>query len=530
VELSRLIEALSEPSAYPHAVEKVEVHQTHISVVFLAGSLVYKIKKPVDMGFVDYSSLERRRHFCAEEVRLNRRLAPEVYLDVVPVSRAAGAIRINGAGEPIEWAVKMTRLPEDASLRARLRRGELDESTLVLLAARLAKFHAQADRSAQIATCASFDSVALNARENLAQAAPQVGLTLSAAVFDRLGRLVEQTLGALYSLIDDRAGRGMACDAHGDLRLEHVYWFPEREPPRDWVIVDCIEFAERYRHADPVADIAFLAMELSIRGQPQLARVFTNAYLAAARDKGGYALLPFYTAYRSMVRGKVRGLKSMDSQIPEAARGEARDLAKAHWLFALGELEEPARRPGLVLVAGLPGTGKSSLARELGNRAGFTLIRSDVVRKELAGRSDQAPSPSRPGEDIYTAEWNDRTYTECLRRAEELIFDGKRVLIDATFRDESWRRRFLDAARRCGVRGCLLLCQADPNVVRARLEARRGDASDADWAVHAKLATQWEEVGQETQAATRQVDTGRRLDDAARQALESLKDIGLMEG
>ena len=377
MEFGQLTASLADASAYPHPVDVVEVRHTHISVVFLAGSFAYKIKKPVDMGFVDYSTLERRRHFCAEEVRLNRRLAPEVYLGVVPVTCRENAIRLEGTGEVVEWAVKMTRLPDDATLRARLGRGELGTGALESLARRLAEFHAGADRGPRIAAGASFDSVARNARENLDQAAPQVGVTLSQPVFDRLRSLSERMLDGLHGLIDDRAAREIPRDTHGDLRLEHVYWFPEREPSSDWVVVDCIEFDDRFRYADPIADIAFLAMELTIQGYGDLARVFTDAYLRAAGDTDGRALLPFFRAYRSMVRGKVRGLKSMDPQVPEPDRAEARDLARAHWLFALTELEDLCHRPGLVLVAGLPGTGKSSLAPRPGRMGG---IHGDPLR------------------------------------------------------------------------------------------------------------------------------------------------------
>ncbi len=294
----------------------------------------------------------------------------------------------------------------------------------------------------------------------------------------------------------------MPRDTHGDLRLDHIYWFPERDPPHEWVIVDCIEFDKRYRHADPIADIAFLAMELIIQGHGDLAMVFTEAYLAAAADEEGRSLLPFYLSYRSMVRGKVRGMQALDPQLSTSDRAEALKLARAHWLFALAKLESPDRRPGLVLVAGLPGAGKSTLAGDLAEHAGFTLIRSDRVRKELVGQRSEGKSPAAFGEGLYTTDWNERTYAECLRRAEEHLFEGKRVLIDATFREQSHRRLFLDAARRWAIAGCLIHCQADPDVVRNRLASRSGDASDADIAIHAEIARRWEEPDLPTRKLT----------------------------
>jgi aminoglycoside phosphotransferase family enzyme/predicted kinase len=507
----------------------VEVRQTQISIVFLVDSLAYKIKRPVSTGFVDYSTPERRRHFCEEELRLNRRLAPQVYLAVVPVTSDDGAIRMEGTGHVVEWAVKMKRLPDDTTLGSRLARGELGAETLEALARRLAEFHAGADSGAQIAAGASFDSVARNVSENFDQASPQVGNILSRRVRDRLGLLTDTTLDRLRALIDDRAARGIPRDTHGDLRLDHIYWFPERDPPYNWVIVDCIEFDQRYRYADPIADIAFLAMELIIRGHGDLAKVFTEAYLAASADEEGRLLLPFYLSYRSMVRGKVRGMQSMDPQPSESDRAEALKLARAHWLFALSELELPCHKPGLVLVAGLPGAGKSTLAGDLAERAGFTVIRSDKVRKELAGLTSQSTPPAAFGEDLYTAEWNERTYADCLRRAEELLFEGKRVLIDATFREQSHRRLFLDAAHRWAIAGCLILCQADPDVVRNRLAGRRGDASDADIAIHAEIARRWEQPDLPTRELTRTIDTGGTRSHSLAQALGVLRQFGLLQ-
>jgi uncharacterized protein len=530
MENCRLIEALSATSAYPLAVESVEVLHTHISVVFLAGQFAYKIKKPVDLGFVDYSTLERRRHFCEEEIRLNRRLAREIYLGVVPVTEQGGTIRMEGTGEVVEWAVKMRRLPDSATLRMHLDRDDLRVEALEELACRLARFHAAAESGAKVRAGADFEAIARNARENFEQATPQVGVTLSNPTLDRLKLRTEKTLARLRGIFEDRAQRGIPRDTHGDLRLDHVYWFPERAPPSDWVVVDCIEFNERLRYADPVADIAFLAMELALEGRGDLVKAFSEAYLLASSDVGGRSLLSFYMAYRAAVRGKVEGMKLARSEIPEAQKLAAQTRARALWLFALAELEEASSRPCLILVAGLPGAGKSSLARDLADRAGFLVIRSDEVRKELARRAAQDSAPAAIGEDLYAADWNERTYTECLRRAEDFLFQGRRVLIDASFRQEAHRRLFLEAASRWGITGRLLLCRAEPAVIRERLATRQGDASDADATIYEAIAKRWDDAAPLTRKATREIASGGSRAHSLAQALVALREFGLFDG
>src|SRR5262245_24765418 len=331
MELATLIESLSDPRAYPESVENVEVRQTHISAVFLAGAHAYKIKKPVGLGFLDFRTLARRRHFCEEEVRLNRRLAPDVYRGVVPVVGVGAGVRVEGEGQPIEWAVKMARLPEEARLSSRLQSHEITPTQLEALARRIASFHAAADGGERIAAFGRFEVVAGNARENLEQSAGHVGVTLDQAEFDRLGELLGRSLARLGPLIERRAARGVPRDTHGDLRLDHVYLFPDQPPPGDLVVIDCIEFNERYRFADPVADVAFLVMDLLSHGRADLARSFASAYFEGAGDRDGEELLPFYVAYRAAVRAKVNGIKASEPEVPGPEREAARDRARACW-------------------------------------------------------------------------------------------------------------------------------------------------------------------------------------------------------
>jgi predicted kinase len=288
--------------------------------------------------------------------------------------------------------------------------------------------------------------------------------------------------------------------------------------------------------------MAFLVMDLLFHGRGDLARSFAAAYFRAAGPAcqpsvlpacrplvldEGRELLGFYTAYRAAVRAKVEGFKLAEEEIPEAERAAASARARAHWLLALGALEQPDRKPCLVLVGGLPGVGKSTLARGLAERAGFCVVSSDRVRRELAGLPGEGGHPVGFEEGIYTPAWRARTYAECLRRVEGLLFEGKRVLVDASFREENRRREFLQAARRWGVPAAFLVCVAEPEVVRRRLADRTDDASEADWAIHVQAARRWEAPGGRTR---RFVKEGRAEDaaEALRRSREVLREVGVL--
>jgi aminoglycoside phosphotransferase family enzyme/predicted kinase len=446
------------------------------------------------------------------------------------VAQTAGGVRVEGQGGAVEWAVKMRRLPDDATLLAFLRRGEVDQKLIEELARRVAAFHRSAEANERVASFGRFDAVARNVGDVFDRAAPRAGAATDPKVFDRTRTLAGEALARLRPLIDGRAARGMTRDCHGDLHLDHVYYFPGLAPPADLVVIDCIEFNEAFRFLDPVADMAFAAMDLAFHGRRDLARAFADAYFAAAGDAEGRAMLPLYTAYRAAVRGMVDGMLLGESEVPEAERAAAATRARAHWLLALAELESPGRKPCLVLTAGLPGTGKSTLARGLSGRAGFEVVRGDVVRKELAGLPADQLSPAEVRASLYTPEWTDRTYAECRLRAERMLAEGKRVVVDATFREERYRRTFLDAAVRLGLPAVMLVCEAEPGTIRTRLDARTGDASDADWSVYERIAGRWETAGPDVARVLHTIPSGGSPADALERALEVLRGEGLAEG
>jgi hypothetical protein len=271
--------------------------------------------------------------------------------------------------------------------------------------------------------------------------------------------------------------------------------------------------------------MAFLVMDLSLRGRRDLADRFAQAYFDAAGDPDGREVLSFYAAYRALVRGKVEGLKSLAPEVPAAERAKALASARRHWLFALAELETPSRRPCLVLVVGVPGTGKSTLARGLAGDAGMEVIRTDVVRKELAGLE---PERDRAASGHYGPEWNDRTYAECLRRAEQSVARGGRVIVDGNFLKRKLRREFLDMASRLGAASAVIACTVDAQTAQRRIEGRVGDASDADAAIHHLAASRWEPPGADE--AARVLDTSGTPESARAKAMAFLESLGLAGG
>lgn len=532
MEVPKLIEGLDRPEAYPFDVGEVEVEQTHMSVVFLAGDRAVKLKKPVDFEFVDYSTLEKRRQYCEREVELNRRLAPTVYHGVFPVLERDGEVvlgRDASEGEVVEWAVEMSRLPDERTLGALLERGEVGAEEVAAIGEKVAQFHGEAESGPEVAECTEFEAVAKNARNNFSQSRQQVGTTVHSAVFGRLEESNESALERHRELIASRAEQQVARDTHGDLRLDHVYRFPEESPHPELVIIDCIEFNDAFRYADPVADMAFLTMDLEAAGRWELAETFVDSYFGARDDEEGRELLDFYVAYRAAVRGKVEGLKTTEEEVPTRDRHRARRKSMRHWLLALGHLAEASRRPALVLMAGLPATGKSTVARRFGERAGFAVIDTDRVRKQLAGLDPGEDASAEFGAGIYTEGWSDRTYGECRRRAENILFAGGRVIVDATFCRADRRRRFADLAREMGVPVHIVECQTSREVVVERLEARTDDASDADLNVYDRLQDRWEPYDERLASRVHRVSTDGPVEESVEQVVESLRDAGLAE-
>jgi aminoglycoside phosphotransferase family enzyme len=326
--LPPVVEALLEPEAYPHRPRKIELVQTQMSFVFLAGEYVYKIKKPVDLGYLDYTTLEKRHFFCQEELKLNRRLCERAYLAVVPVIEEEGGFRVEGQGKAIEYAVKMRRLPQDRMMDMLLPRGQVTPEMVGMVAEKLAGFHKRGETNPQIAAFGGLDVIRHNCDENFAQTQKYIGLTIFRAKYELIKSYTDDFIEGNAGLFDKRVKEGRIKDCHGDLHAAHVCFSD------DVCIYDCIEFNDRFRYCDIASEVAFLAMDLDRYKQAALSRHLVDTYAESSHDEELLKLLSFYKCYRAYVRGKVESFKVDDLYITEDEKTKALTAAQSYFRLA----------------------------------------------------------------------------------------------------------------------------------------------------------------------------------------------------
>ncbi|MDD5329311.1 MAG: AAA family ATPase [Sulfuricella sp.] len=472
-----LIESLRRTLEQP-----VEVVETHISWVLLAGDYAYKIKKAVNLGFLDFGTLEKRRFYCAEELRLNRRLAPDLYLEVVPIAGSAEQPVLGGAGPAIEYAVKMRRFPQSAMLDQVLRRGELTAATIDAIARKIAGFHASIAVAGSDSPFGTAERVHQPVAENFAQIRAQRG----GASHPELGELEqwsEREYRARQAAFAARKARGFIRECHGDLHLGNIVLIDGEVVP-----FDGIEFNENLRWIDIVSEAAFLAMDLQDRQQPRLARRFLNAYLERTGDYGGLEVLRYYLAYRAMVRAKVAAIRIAQSDPAGAEQEQLQNMLNGYI-----ELAQGYTRPGkpfLAITHGLSGSGKTTATQALLEAMEVFRVRSDVERKRLYGLKPEAHSASRTGVGIYSPEATRRTYGKLAGLARDIVLSGFPVIVDAAFLKRRERAAFRELARQLGVPFAILDLTAPEQLLRQRVELRRQDGHDASEADIAVLESQ----------------------------------------
>ena len=513
------LEGMLSPDAYSHATGEVELLQTHISYLVFAGEFVYKVKKALDLGFLDFGTLERRRHFCEEEVRLNRRLCDETYLGVVPIVIDGGKVRVDGEGEAVEYAVKMQRLPAEGMMTPLLEANGVTLEMLSRLARDVAAFHASSERNEQIDSFGGLETAMENWRENFEQTEAFIGRTITQQQFDDIHAFIERVAEEDVELFAARVREGRVRDCHGDLRADAVCF------KHDSVcIFDCIEFNERFRYSDVAADVAFLAMDLEDRGRSDLSDELMGQYLSTTLDATLPLVLPFYKCYRAYVRGKVDGFQLDQAEVDEAQKERAAEGARRYFALAHRYATQPAA-PSLIITVGLSGSGKSHLANALAAHAGAAIFSSDVKRKQLLGIDPTETHEEPIDEGIYSPDMTKRTYEALLDEARPWLERGKSVILDASFLQSAQRLGALALADDTKVRFLALECRADESVIWERLSQRAGEkraVSDGRWEIYeAQKARQ--EAPEELPGESRVVvDTSRPLAEQIDTALRAL--------
>ena len=498
-----LVADLVRVGRFPHPAERIECIETHASWVLLAGEFAYKIKKPLDLGFLDYSTPARRRAMCEEEVRLNRRSAPEIYEDVVGVYGGDDAHIGPVEGAP-EFAVHMRRFDQSGLFAHLLAAGALGAQHMEAVALHVADFHAQAAVARPGEGFGTAEAVIFPVQQNFDQMRE---LVTDAALLERIGRLEAWSAGEscrLATTFDARLAAGFVRECHGDLHLANIVWLDGRAR-----LFDGIEFNPQLRWSDVMADIAFLVMDCEARGRADLANGFLNTWLEACGDHEGLVLLSYYVVYRAMVRAKVAAIRMHQAGGDEAAA--CRDELARYLDYALARI--PAGRPALWIASGPSGAGKSRNGRVLVERCGAIRIRSDVERKRLAGLKAGERATAAVGEGLYGPEMTARTYARLREIVRAVVAAGRPALVDATFLRRAQRDEFRAPAADLCVSFALLAFDAPPEVLRARVAQRAAeglDAADADVEVlEHQLATR-ELIGEDELAV--KIDTSGEVD------------------
>jgi hypothetical protein len=466
---SSLVAAMTEPGFYPKPGGGVSHLETHISHLFFVGDLVYKLKKPVRFSFLDFSTLPRRHFFLQQELELNRRLAPSVYLGVIPIGFDEYGWHPGGPGEPREYALVMRRLPAKRMLSFLLATQQATPAMMQELAGVLAQFHGRAEVVRDVDPRDYIAALKNQWAENFTDLEPLIAEAADRNTLEAIDQFGREFLESHRELLLRRVKDGWLRDVHGDLHADHICFAREGIQ-----IFDCIEFSAALRRCDLASEIAFLLMDVAVRGGSGLVKPFTERYGELMGDGALPQLLPFFECYRALVRAKVHGLRL----------GRWNEQTENYFRFASRGVWRQAG-PFIVMLCGLTGTGKSTLARELARRTGLSVINSDVVRKRLAGKTGRFPVPMNQG--IYSPAMTERTYASMAREAERRTVAGQGVILDATYIQRAHREKIARLAERHRVPLAVIHCSAPDSTTQERLGRRTSegrDISDGRWEIY----------------------------------------------
>lgn len=497
------------PTVYDHPVKSIKLIETHISWVVLTGDFAYKIKKPVNFGFLDFSTLEKRRICCEQELRLNRRLAAAIYLDVVSITGTTDKPLISKKGDVFEYAVKMTEFPQSAQMDNMLAAAELNVEHMSAIALRVAEFHRAIPVAMDAMDYGNKESVYQPVAENFEQISHHLKNNLFIDILAKLKTWGNSEFEKLTSVFEQRKHNGFIRECHGDMHLRNLVWLDGKP-----IVFDCIEFNASLRWIDTMSDIAFLVMDLQDRKQPQLANHFLNAYLEATGDYAGLSVLPFYLCYRAMVRAKVDAIRleqALEQPESTAANETEHTLSEFKSYLELAVTYTQPVKSKLIVMRGMSASGKSTVSQQLLDAMGAIRIRSDVERKRLFNML-KSDASTEINSGIYSSQASQQTYTKLLELAEAIILSGYSVVVDAAFLDADQRAPFCALAEHLTVPYIILDVTAPVEVLRKRIASRKQDISDADLSVLEHQLARSQPLHEDEISSVVSVNTAESLD------------------
>lgn len=503
-----LITAMLKPEFYDHPVQTCQLVETHISWVILTGDYVYKVKKPVDFGFLDFSTLEKRKFYCEEELRLNQRLAPDLYLDVIQISGSENNPVLAGKGKALEYAVKMLQFSQDMQLDHVLARNELRQDMIDSIANLIAGFHQQIETSKSTSDYGNPEHVYQPIKENFIQIRNKINDKSKFELLSTLSELEqwsEDTFDKMKNVFAQRKEMGFIRECHGDLHLRNLAWYKDKP-----LAFDCLEFNPNFRWIDVISEIAFLMMDLEDHEQPELAQRFLNQYLEITGDYQGCSVLRFYLVYRAMVRAKVDAIRAHQAGISKQEADEANKEFYSYLQLALTYTKQET--PFIIITRGMSASGKSTSTEPLLEKLGAIRIRSDIERKRLYNIKANEDSHANVEQGIYTAEATTKTYLKLLELAEVIIDAGLPVIVDATFSNFEQRKLFEELATKKQARYIILEFVAEDKTLKKRISDRTQTVSDADINVLENQIKNWQSLEQDEKTHSILINTEEPLD------------------
>jgi uncharacterized protein len=494
-----LTDFLESPASYPHKPTEVRAIQTHISWVFIASPFVFKVKKPVNLGFLDFSALGKRHYFCRREIELNRRLSPEIYLDAVPIYETDSVFSFKPPGKIVDYAVKMKELPHGWFLNELIEKNLVGEKEINRVISALHRFYQAETPTPEIEQWGTPEKLKISTDENFAQVEPFIGKTISPSAFEAIHHYTDQFYELNENLFHERIQQHRVLDCHGDLRLDHVHLTAEAT-----TIFDCIEFNDRFRFIDIANDLAFLAMDFDFKGRSDLGNLLLRNAAREMSDAGIVKITNFYKCYRAFVRGKVESIQAAEKETKN--RQEHERQAARYFRLAL-RYAIAGSEPLILVVMGGVGTGKSTIAKRLASELDWPVFSSDETRKRLAGVPLTQRTPSELRAKIYSARMTQKTYRTLLedgfaaigscsrRRRPRLLQPHNGVILDATFSTRALRKFLRDECKKANVPIQFIELEVGPDEIKNRLKLRdekTAETSDARLEDFEKLNTTYQ--------------------------------------